>query len=74
MFSLAAIRRAVASDAATPVILAVFYTVVLSAGAAILATGGTSTTGVLIGAPLATAACIRLVQLGSAAVRQIRSR
>lgn len=74
MFSLAAIRRAVASDAATPVILAVFYTVVLSAGAVILATGGTSTSGVLIGAPLATAACIRLVQLGSAAVRRFANR
>ncbi|WP_336714500.1 hypothetical protein [Arthrobacter sp. USHLN218] len=74
MFSLAAIRRAVASDAATPVILAVFYTVVLSAGAVILATGGTSTSGVLIGAPLATAACIRLVQLGSAAVRRFTNR
>jgi hypothetical protein len=74
MFSLAAIRRAVMSGAATPVILAVFYTVVLSAGAAILATGGSSTSGVLIGAPLATAACIRLVQLGLAAVRRITRR
>lgn len=74
MFSLAVIRRAVASDAATPVILAVFYTVVLSAGAAILAMGGTSTTGVLIGAPLATASCIRLVQLSSAALRRFRNR